>query len=200
MRPGGNDWVLASSNRGKLAEFTQLLADTPIILRALDLHGAQSPEETGASFVENALIKARHAARVAGAPAIADDSGLCVAALGNAPGVHSARYAGAGANDAENVEQLLQALESVPDAQRQAEFICVIVALNNPHDPAPCIATGRWTGHITFEPSGSHGFGYDPVFFVPESGCTAASLVPADKNRISHRARACGELRRQLGI
>jgi len=200
MMPVAGDWILASTNHGKLSEFSRLLADLPVRLQALEANGTDVPEETGTSFVENALIKARHAARVSGKPAIADDSGLCVAALGNRPGVHSARYAGAHATDADNIERLLQTLTAVPEAQRTAAFVCVIVALHAADDPAPVIATGRWAGRIASRPSGSHGFGYDPVFFDPALGCTAAALTPEQKNAVSHRARACAELRRQLGL
>jgi XTP/dITP diphosphohydrolase len=200
MRSRGSRWVLASTNPGKLAEFEALLADTAIELRALDAGSGQAPDETGSSFVENALIKARHASGMAAAAAIADDSGLCVDALAGHPGVHSARYAGAHASDAENIARLLRSLKSVPDSERQATFHCVIVALRAPDDPAPLIALGRWPGFIARAASGSHGFGYDPVFYDPELGCTAAELEPQDKNRVSHRARACAELKRLLGI
>jgi XTP/dITP diphosphohydrolase len=194
------EWVLASTNPGKLAEFRALLEGTPIALRALDPLGAGAPEETGASFVENALIKARHAAGAAGLPAIADDSGLCVAALGGEPGVRSARYAGPGASDRANVERLLAALAAVPAERRAATFHCVIVALERPDDPAPLIARGRWCGRVALASSGRHGFGYDPVFFDPALGRTAAELEPAEKNRVSHRALACAALRRELGF
>lgn len=200
MSRGGHDWVLASTNSGKLADFRRLLAGTPIDLRSLDATSADAPEETAVTFVENALIKARHASRVSGRPALADDSGLCVAALGDAPGVHSARYAGPGASDHENVERLLQALSGVVGDQRVAVFHCVIVAVGAPDDPAPVVASGRWPGRIAERPAGKHGFGYDPVFFDPGLGRTAAELSPAQKNAVSHRGRACAELRRLLGF
>ena len=193
-------WVLASSNPGKLAEFRELLAGTGIALEALAPGSPGVPEETGSSFVENALIKARHAAALTGRRAIADDSGLCVENLGGAPGVHSARYAGPGAGDRANIERLLRELGPVGIEQRRASFHCVIVALERPDDPAPLIASGRWGGHIVAEPRGTNGFGYDSVFLDPESGLTAAELPPARKNAISHRARACAELRRLLGV
>jgi len=193
-------WVLASTNLGKLAEFRELLAGAPIELEALARGSPRVPDETGLSFVENALIKARHAAALTGSPAIADDSGLCVAALGGAPGVHSARYAGPDAGDSANVERLLQQLRGVGAAERQASFHCVIVALQRSDDPAPIIAVGRWSGLIAAELRGTNGFGYDPVFLDPVLGRTAAELSPAEKNRVSHRARACAELRRLLGF
>jgi XTP/dITP diphosphohydrolase len=193
-------WILASTNAGKLAEFRELLAGTPIELEALAPGSPRVPDETGLSFIENALIKARHAARLTGSPAIADDSGLCVDALGGAPGVHSARYAGASAGDLANVERLLRELRGVGAAGRHASFHCVIVALRRSDDPAPVIASGRWSGLIAAEPRGANGFGYDPVFLDPDLGRTAAELAPAEKNRVSHRARACAELRRLLAF
>ncbi len=192
------DWVLATSNRGKLAEFRELLADTPLNLDCHRIPAAEAPEETGSSFVENALIKARHAAGASGRPAIADDSGLCVAALDGAPGVHSARFAGPDASDADNFRHLLALMQGLEGNQREAEFISVIVALRWPEDPAPIIATGRWAGLIAVTPAGANGFGYDPVFVVPELNKTAAQLTPSRKNALSHRGRACAELRRLL--
>jgi XTP/dITP diphosphohydrolase len=189
-------WVLASSNRGKLAEFRTLLAGTGIRLEAFADDG---PEESGLSFVENALIKARHAAELSGRPALADDSGLCVAALDGEPGVRSARYAGDGASDAANVDRLLARLAGVEPHRRQAAFVCVIVALKRPDDPDPVVAAGRWPGLIAPAPLGSNGFGYDPVFLDAALGRTAAELAPGEKNAISHRSRACAELRRMLG-
>jgi XTP/dITP diphosphohydrolase len=195
-----SEWVLASSNAGKLAEYRALLATMPIALRALDAAAGEAPDETGLTFVENALIKARHAAAVTGLPAIADDSGLCVAALGDAPGVLSARYAGAEASDRDNIARLLAALAAVEPENRAAAFHCVVVALRAPDDPAPVVAHGVWRGRIAPEPAGAHGFGYDPVFFDPALGLTAAELDPALKNRVSHRASASAELRRRLGL
>lgn len=196
-RAAREEWVLATTNPGKLEEFSALLADTPIKLKALDA-GGDVPEETGASFVENALIKARHAARQSGQPAMADDSGLCVAALDGAPGVHSARFAGPAASDRQNLELLLEKM--VEAENREAAFYCVIVAVRKADDPAPIVATGRWPGLIAEAPAGSNGFGYDPVFFDPETGSTAAELEPSEKNAISHRSRACRELKRMLAI
>lgn len=196
---GREDWILATTNPGKLAEYRELLAGTPIELKSLDAD-YEAPEETGLSFVENALIKAKHASRASGRPAIADDSGLCVAALDDGPGVRSARFAGADASDRENLNKLLMDLAGVEPGRRQAAFHCVIVAVRTPDDPAPLIASGCWPGIIATEPKGAHGFGYDPVFIDPASGLTAAELSPERKNAASHRNRACQELKRLLGF
>jgi XTP/dITP diphosphohydrolase len=194
------DWILATTNAGKLAEFRELLSGLPIRLAATDPSSFEVPEETGLTFVENALIKARHAARTSGKPAMADDSGLCVDALDGAPGVHSARYAGPGASDRDNIDRLLADLADIDESRRTARFRCVIVALERPDDPAPIIASGSWPGWITSAPRGENGFGYDPVFFDPALNATAAELEPARKNAVSHRARACQELIRQIGL
>jgi XTP/dITP diphosphohydrolase len=188
-------WVLATGNRGKVAELAALLAEAGLDLRvtAQSELGVSAPPETGATFVENALLKARHAARSTGLPAIADDSGLIVAALGGAPGVRSARFAGEHADDRANVAKLLAALDA-PSLDRSARFHCVLVALEHPEDPAPLIATGSWAGQIARVPQGKGGFGYDPVFFVPEQGRTAAELEAAEKNRVSHRGAALRRL------
>jgi XTP/dITP diphosphohydrolase len=195
---GRSNWILATTNPGKLAEYRELFADAPIDFEALD--AASAPEETGPSFVENALLKARHASARTGMPAIADDSGLCVAALGGAPGVRSARYAGPEASDRDNIERLLAELADIGPDRRDAFFHCVIVALERPGDPAPLIASGRWHGRIATVPSGTGGFGYDSVFYDPALGLTAAELAPETKNAVSHRARARAELRRALGF
>lgn len=192
------EWILATSNPGKLAEFNDLLSDTGVSLLALD-GNSELPEENGLSFVENALSKARHAAHLNGGPAMADDSGLCVSALDGAPGVRSARYAGPSASDLENLERLLAELAGVSADRRQAAFHCVIVALERPDDPAPIIASGRWPGAIATVATGSNGFGYDPVFFDPVAGMTAAEMSPRQKNAVSHRHLACTELKRLLG-
>jgi XTP/dITP diphosphohydrolase len=191
-------WVLASSNAGKLEEIRAILADAGIELVAQSALGIDDAEETGATFVENALIKARHAARRSGLPALADDSGLCVAALGGAPGLRSARYAGRHGDSAANIAHLLDALREVPPERRAAHFHCTIVLLNAPDDPAPLIAEGRWHGSILAAPRGSGGHGYDPVFLDPASGLSAAELPPAAKNVVSHRARAFAQMRRAL--
>jgi XTP/dITP diphosphohydrolase len=188
----GRRWVLATGNRGKLAELRSLIRDAGLDIELVpqtDL-GIDSAPEEGTTFVENALAKARHAARASGLAAIADDSGLCVDALGGAPGVHSARYAGDAADDRANVVKLLDALRSVPDDERGARFHCVLVALGSADDAAPLIASGEWRGHIAARPRGTGGFGYDPVFVDPGTGLTAAELSPAAKNLVSHRGRA----------
>ncbi len=190
--------VLASRNPKKLREMQALLEPLGIALRAVSEFSDEEPDETAPSFVENALIKARHACRVSGLPAIADDSGLEVAALDGAPGVRSARYAGTGADDAANNRKLLAALQGVPAERRGARFVCTMVYLRHPDDPVPLIAQGLWSGHIVDIPSGTNGFGYDPLFRVDEHGCTSAELAPELKNRISHRGRAAAELLRLL--
>lgn len=190
--------VLASGNAGKLAELRAMLAALPFELLSQRELGVADAEETAPTFVENALLKARHAARVTGLPAIADDSGIAVAALGGAPGVYSARYAGKGASDAANLDLLLARAAALPADQRRCEFICVIVYLRHAEDPCPLIGIGRWPGALATAPRGNHGFGYDPIFLVPERGCTSAELPAAIKNAISHRAQAVTALAREL--
>lgn len=188
-------WVLATGNRGKVGELSALLAKAELELRLSTQAelGVTSPPETGTTFVENALLKARHAARMTGLPAIADDSGLVVDALGGAPGVRSARFAAENASDDANVAKLLTLLAD-PALGRAARFHCVLVALVHADDPAPLIATGTWVGEIAPTPRGSAGFGYDPVFFDPKLGRTAAELEPARKNEVSHRGAALRRL------
>jgi XTP/dITP diphosphohydrolase len=190
--------VLASSNQGKLAEMGALLDGLGIELVAQSAFGTADAEETGATFIENALLKARHAAAASGLPALGDDSGLCVDALGGAPGLYSARYAGAHGDSAANIAKLLAALRDVPADARTAHFHCSIVLLRSASDPAPLVAEGRWAGRILDAPRGSNGFGYDPVFLDPATGCSAAELDRATKNRLSHRAQALAHLSRQL--
>ena len=191
--------VIASSNAGKLAEFGELFADsTGIQLLSQGGLGVADAEETGLTFVENALLKARHAARETGLPSLADDSGLCVDALGGAPGLFSARYAGKDADASTNIAKLLAAMQGVPAAQRGAHFYAVIVLLRHAEDPQPLIAEGVWSGIILDEPRGIGGFGYDPVFLDPALGRSAAELEPALKHRISHRGRALAALRGKL--
>ena len=190
--------VLASGNPGKLEELRAMLDGLPLQIIAQGALGVEDVPETGLTFVENALIKARHASQVTGLPALADDSGLIVDALGGAPGLYSARYAGSPTDAAANNAKLLEALRAVPQAQRGARFYAVIVLLRHPEDPQPLIAEGSWEGEITFEPRGSGGFGYNPVFFDREHGMTAAEMDAATKNRLSHRARALETLREQL--
>jgi XTP/dITP diphosphohydrolase len=191
-------WVLATSNYGKLEELRALLTGSGLEIVTQRELGVSSPAETGTTFVENAVLKARHAAAQTGLPAIADDSGLIVDALDGAPGVLSARYAGPGASDADNVAKLLNVLGTTP--YRVAHFHCVIVALRSADDPAPAIAQGSWSGTITHTPRGLGGFGYDPVFLDPLLGATAAELEPAVKNRVSHRGQALAALATLLGL
>ena len=199
--------ILATGNPGKLREFRALLRDLPFDLHSLGDLSVASPEEAGASFVENAMLKARHAATVAagfrgdwapGVAAIADDSGLEVDALGGAPGIYSARYAGPGADDAANNAKLLRALADIPAGQRRARYRCALVFVSGAKDPEPLIAEGIWEGSVLDAPRGSGGFGYDPYFWLPDLGLTAAQLDPEDKNRLSHRGIAMRALRDQL--
>jgi len=182
--------VLASGNRGKLREFNALLAGIDIEVVPQSDYDVPEAEETGLSFVENALLKARQAARLTNLPALADDSGLEVDALNGAPGIYSARYAGVGASDEQNLLKLLADLQGIPDEQRRARFQCLLVYLRHEFDPTPLICQGTWEGRILTAPQGENGFGYDPVFFVPTHGCSSAEL-PADiKNSLSHRGQA----------
>jgi XTP/dITP diphosphohydrolase len=190
--------VLASGNAGKLAELRALLAGDGFDLHAQSEFGVGDIAETGLTFVENALLKARHAARATGLPALADDSGLCVDALGGAPGLYSARYAGPHGDAQANIARLLDELADVEDAGRTAHFHAVVVLLRHAGDPQPIIAEGRWFGRILRAPQGTRGFGYDPVFLDPEHDASAAELDPALKNRISHRGRALAALRERL--
>ena len=184
--------VLASGNLGKIKEIQAILEGHPII--AQSAFNITEVDETGSTFVENAIIKARHAAFHCKLPAIADDSGLVVDALKGAPGVISARYAGVGASDQDNVQLLLQELEGVPESQRTARFICVMVFMEHANDPTPLIAQGVWEGLITIQTIGSQGFGYDPVFWVPSERCTSAELPATVKNALSHRGLAVRSL------
>ena len=199
MTNATNRLVIASNNKGKVAELTDLLGPLGLTPVAQGELGVGEAEEPAVTFVENAILKARHAARITGLPALADDSGLAVDALGGAPGVRSARYAGDTASDADNVRALLDALKDVPEGQRTAQFHCVLVYLRHADDPTPVICHGRWPGSILPEPRGEGGFGYDPVFLVPETGTSAAELPRAEKGRISHRGRALALLLDQLG-
>lgn len=191
--------VIASNNKGKIAELTELLAPLGMTPVAQGELGVGEAEEPAVTFVENAILKARHAARETGLPALADDSGLAVDALGGKPGVRSARFAGPDASDQDNIDALLEAMKNVPDAQRTAQFHCVLVYLRHADDPTPVICHGRWPGHILNEPRGEGGFGYDPVFLVPGYDCSAAELSRSEKSRISHRGRALSLLMDQLG-
>ena len=191
--------VLASSNPGKLAELRALLEPAGMRVVPQDALGVEPPEETGLTFVENALIKARAACAATGLPALADDSGVVVDALGGAPGVRSARYAGDGASDADNLARLLEALAGVEPPDRGAAFVCTLVHLRHARDPCPIVCDGVWRGRILDAPRGGGGFGYDPVFFDESLGRTAAELARAEKNAVSHRGRALEELVGRLG-
>ncbi|WP_435949731.1 RdgB/HAM1 family non-canonical purine NTP pyrophosphatase [Psychrobacter sp. DM8] len=197
-------WILASNNKGKLAEFNRLFAaanlDITIITQGeLSIKDAI---EDGLSFIENAIIKARHASRISGLPAIADDSGLCVPVLGNAPGIHSARFAGEHGNDAKNNAKLIADLQPIraqsPDTAIKAQFVCVLALVRHADDPLPIIAQGVWQGEILEAPLGEGGFGYDPLFWLPKLQASAASLDAATKNQISHRGQAIRQLLTQL--
>ncbi|WP_414057168.1 XTP/dITP diphosphatase [Pantoea dispersa] len=182
--------VLATGNPGKVRELADLLAALGLDIVAQTELGVESAEETGLTFIENAILKARHAAQITGLPAIADDSGLAVDALGGAPGIYSARYAGIDASDQQNLDKLLQALELVPDGERQAQFHCVLVYVRHAADPTPLVFHGSWAGEITRAAAGEGGFGYDPIFYVPALGKTAAELSKDEKRAVSHRGKA----------
>lgn len=184
--------VLASGNPGKLREFGQMLAQFDFELLPQSYFSVLEADEPYDTFVENALVKARHAARLTGLPALADDSGLCVSALGGAPGVRSARYAGEPKSDERNNRQLIADLQ--PFADRRAHYVAVLVFLRHADDPQPLIAEGEWHGEIVATPQGEGGFGYDPYFWLPSYGCTAAQLSSEEKNRQSHRGKALANL------
>ncbi|MBI2778391.1 MAG: RdgB/HAM1 family non-canonical purine NTP pyrophosphatase [Gammaproteobacteria bacterium] len=186
--------VLASNNAGKAREISEMLAGHYIEVLPQSAFGVPEIEETGLTFVENAILKARNAAQHTGLPAIADDSGLEVDALNGAPGIYSARYAGPGADDRANLEKLLADLADVPEPQRSARFQCFMVYMRHALDPTPIICQGTWEGSILFTPRGTHGFGYDPVFLVPRRNCSGAELAPEVKNRLSHRGQALRQL------
>lgn len=186
--------VLASGNKGKVREFNQLLGELDIEVVPQTEFGVPEAEETGLTFVENAIIKARNAAAHTGLPAIADDSGIEVDALHGAPGIYSARYSGPGATDTANCEKMLKELEGVSEAERTARFQCLLVLMEHDKDPTPIICQGTWEGRITTAPQGENGFGYDPVFYVPQHDCTAAQLSADEKNRLSHRGQALQKL------
>ena len=190
--------VLASGNAGKLAELNAILGDEGYTLVTQSSLGVEDVPETGLTFVENALIKARHAAQVTGLPALADDSGLCVDALDGARGLYSARYAGPQVDPQANIDKLLVTLEGVPETARTAHFIAVLVLLRSADDPQPLVVEGRWEGTVLPARRGDGGFGYDPVFLDPATGLTAAQLEPAAKNRISHRGQALAQLKSRL--
>ena len=190
--------VLASHNTGKLKELQAMLG-SHIKVRAVSEFSSIEPEETGLSFIENAILKARHAAQVSGLPALADDSGLAVDALGGAPGIYSARYAD-GQGDAANNAKLLDVLKAVPDSERGAQFVCALALVRHAADPLPILCEGLWHGRILHEARGAQGFGYDPLFWVAERNCSSAELPAAEKNQLSHRARAMVLLKQRLGL
>lgn len=190
--------VLATNNQGKVAEFQRLLTNTPYQIKAQAEFAIADAAETGLSFVENAIIKARHASRISKLPAIADDSGLEVDCLDGAPGIYSARFAGPEARDADNNRKLLEQLQGLPPEQRKARFQCLLVYMRHAEDPTPLICQGSWEGEILTEARGNNGFGYDPLFYIPNCGCTSAQLSPAEKSRLSHRARAMACMLKKL--
>ncbi|MEO9945827.1 XTP/dITP diphosphatase [Paraglaciecola sp.] len=190
--------VLATGNQGKVKELAKMLSGLNIKVLPQSEFAVGDVAETGTTFVENAIIKARHAAKVTGLPAIADDSGLAVDALGGAPGVYSARYSGDNATDQSNILKLLEAMADMPANKRQAKFLCVLVFMRHADDPTPIICQGEWSGHITTEQGGKNGFGYDPIFWVQEQNCTSAQLTPEQKNALSHRGKALKQLLAQL--
>ena len=190
--------VLATGNLGKVQEINELLTGLDVEVIPQSAFLVPEAEETGLTFVENAILKARNAAAHTNMPAIADDSGLEVDALHGAPGIYSSRYAGAGASDRDNLEKLLAELADLPDEQRSARFQCVMVHLRHAQDPTPLICHGTWEGRILFSPRGDNGFGYDPVFYVPTHDCSSAELPPEVKNRLSHRGQALRRLIAEL--
>jgi XTP/dITP diphosphohydrolase len=191
-----NSLVLASGNAGKMKELKALLPTFTLMPQTQ--FNVPEIAETGTTFVENAILKARHAAKISKLPAIADDSGLVIAALNDAPGIYSARFAGEKASDTENITKVLRELDGVPFEKRQAYFFCVLVLLKHENDPCPIISQGRWDGVILEQPQGKNGFGYDPIFFVPTHHCSAAQLPFDIKNSFSHRAQALEKLQQQF--
>lgn len=186
--------VLATGNQGKVKEMASLLADFGFDVVAQSDYQVSSVAETGTTFIENAIIKARHAAKETGLPAIADDSGLEVDCLKGAPGIYSARFAGEDASDLDNLNKLLAEMADVPETERTARFHCVLVMMRHENDPTPLVCHGSWEGRILTEPHGENGFGYDPVFWVPEEQCASAELEPARKKQLSHRGKALQQL------
>jgi len=190
--------VLASSNKGKIAEIQAILKHQNIEVISQSHFDVSDAEETGTTFIENAIIKAKHAAKISGLPAIADDSGLEVDAINGDPGVYSARYAGLPSNDKKNTAKLIKALESTSKEKRTARFHCVMVFMAHANDPSPLIGHGCWEGNIAFKEVGNNGFGYDPIFYIPEHDCMSAELAPSIKNTLSHRAKALKQLLPQI--
>lgn len=186
--------VLATGNQGKVAEMADLLSEFGFDVHAQSEFQVSEVAETGTTFIENAIIKARHAAQQTGLPAIADDSGLEVDYLQGAPGIYSARYSGEGATDQRNLEKLLTEMQDVPEEKRTARFHCVLVLMRHADDPTPIVCHGKWEGRILTQASGANGFGYDPIFFVPEENCSSAQLEPVRKKQLSHRGKALKQL------
>ena len=198
MTDSRNKIVLASNNAGKIREINSLLENAGFEVLPLKQFTAAEAVEDGLSFVENAIKKARFAASASGLPAIADDSGIEVDALNGQPGIYSARYAGENATDQQNLEKMLGAMSGIPDEQRSARFQCLMVYVRDENDPVPVICQGSWEGKILTAPQGENGFGYDPVFFVPEENCSAAELAAERKNQLSHRGKALKQLVKRL--
>jgi XTP/dITP diphosphohydrolase len=197
------DILLASGNKGKVNELKEMLAPLGLNVVPQSEFNVEEVPETGTTFVENAIIKARHAAKVTGLPCIADDSGLEVAALNGAPGIYSSRFAGEDATDGTNIDKLLSQLEGVEESKRQARFVCVLVFMRHADDPTPIICQGSWDGVISTQRQGENGFGYDPVFFQPQLNLAAAQLNPEQKHALSHRGKALKQLMaqfQQLGL
>ena len=192
--------VLASGNKGKLLELKSMLSASGLDVIPQSEFDLETPEETGLTFVENSILKARYVSEKTGLAAIADDSGVEVDALRGEPGIYSARYAGEDATDTENLQKLLLNMQDVDDEHRQCRFHCVIVFLQYPTDPTPIICHGTWEGWLLREPVGENGFGYDPIFYVPEHNCASAELSPEQKNLISHRGKALKELAEKLHV
>lgn len=190
--------IFASNNAGKIHEVQTLLAKFNLQFIPQADYNVTDIEETGLTFIENALLKARHASQMTGLPAMADDSGLIVDALNGAPGIYSARYAGTPTNSQKNIDKLLHELRNMPEAKRQAAFYCILVYITHPEDPTPLICEGRWQGRILTQPAGSQGFGYDPVFYDENEKCSAAELTLDRKNHISHRGQALQLLLKKL--
>jgi len=190
--------TLASSNKGKLAEFQQLLSGLNFDVVPQSEFQVPDAIENGLSFVENAIIKARHASKLTGLPAIADDSGLEVDFLHGAPGIYSSRFSGENATDEKNNQRLLSLLQEAEENERTARFQCLLVYMRHPEDPTPIICQGTWEGLITLNPEGDNGFGYDPLFFIPEFNCTSAQLEKTQKNKVSHRGKAMDQLLQRL--
>ena len=190
--------VLATGNQGKVREMADILSEFGFDVVAQSEFNVSEVAETGTTFIENAIIKARHAAKETGLPAIADDSGLEVDYLNGAPGIYSARYSGEGATDKQNIEKLLDAMQGVETEKRTARFHCVLVLMRHDNDPTPLVCHGKWEGQILTEEHGENGFGYDPVFFVPEDNCASAELDPSRKKQLSHRGKALASLFKAL--